>query len=30
MVQYYESRQRTTGDLHGQAAFIWAAWAMLD
>ncbi len=25
---YYDSRQRAVGDFHGQAAFIWAAWAM--
>jgi rhamnogalacturonyl hydrolase YesR len=30
MVQYYQDRARRTGDLHGQAAFIWATWAMLD
>ena len=27
---YYLNRQRKVGDLHGQAATIWAAWAMLD
>jgi rhamnogalacturonyl hydrolase YesR len=30
MAAYYMDRQRRTGDLHGQAAFIWAAWAMLE
>lgn len=29
-VEYYMTRNRATGDLHGQAAFSWAAWAMLD
>lgn len=28
MLQYYLGRQRLVGDFHGQAAFIWAAWAM--
>jgi rhamnogalacturonyl hydrolase YesR len=28
--QFYLDRPRKTGDLHGQAAAIWAAWAMLD
>jgi rhamnogalacturonyl hydrolase YesR len=28
MLQYYLTRPKLTGDLHGQAAFIWAAWAM--
>jgi unsaturated rhamnogalacturonyl hydrolase len=28
--EYYLNRKRNTGDLHGQAATIWAAWAMLD
>ncbi|HVT79793.1 MAG TPA: glycoside hydrolase family 88 protein [Phycisphaerae bacterium] len=27
-LEYYLTRQRATGDYHGQAAFIWAAWAM--
>ena len=26
--QYYIDRPRATGDLHGQAGIIWAAWAM--
>jgi rhamnogalacturonyl hydrolase YesR len=26
--EYYESRPKTVGDFHGQAGFIWAAWAM--
>jgi rhamnogalacturonyl hydrolase YesR len=26
--EYYENRERKVGDFHGQAAFIWAAWAM--
>jgi rhamnogalacturonyl hydrolase YesR len=30
MDDYYMERQRRTGDLHGQAAFIWATWAMLE
>jgi rhamnogalacturonyl hydrolase YesR len=25
---YYNDRERRVGDFHGQAAFIWAAWAM--
>lgn len=29
MLQYYLDRPKATGDFHGQAAFIWAAWAML-
>jgi rhamnogalacturonyl hydrolase YesR len=28
--QFYLDRPRKTGDLHGQAGFIWAAWAVLD
>ena len=28
--QYYLDRPRETGNLHGQAAAIWAAWALLD
>ncbi len=28
MLNYYLTRQKATGDFHGQAAFIWAAWAM--
>jgi rhamnogalacturonyl hydrolase YesR len=28
-VQYYMDRQRRTGDLHGQAAVMWATFAML-
>jgi len=28
MLQYYLTRQKAVGDYHGQAAFIWAAWAM--
>lgn len=28
--QFYMNRPRAVGDLHGQAAFSWAAWAMLD
>ncbi len=28
--QFYLDRQRKTGDFHGQAAAIWAAWALLD
>ncbi len=27
-VEYYETRKKLVGDFHGQAAFIWAAWAM--
>jgi len=27
-IQYYLDRPRKAGDLHGQAAVIWAAWAM--
>jgi rhamnogalacturonyl hydrolase YesR len=30
MIAYYENRGRTVGDLHGQAGFIWAAWAMVN
>jgi rhamnogalacturonyl hydrolase YesR len=26
--EYYEQRGRNVGDFHGQAGFIWAAWAM--
>lgn len=29
-VEFYLSRQRPLGNKHGQAAFIWAAYAMLD
>jgi hypothetical protein len=29
-VEYYMDRGRVVGDLHGQAGFMWAAWAMLD
>ncbi len=29
-VQYYLDRQRKTGDLHGQAATVWTAMALLD
>jgi len=28
MQQFYLSRQKIIGDYHGEAAFIWAAWAM--
>jgi rhamnogalacturonyl hydrolase YesR len=28
MLQYYLARPKNVGDFHGQAAFIWAAWAM--
>jgi len=28
MLQYYLTRQKAVGDFHGQAGFIWAAWAM--
>ena len=28
-VDYYLKRQKTTGDYHGQAAYVWAAWAMI-
>jgi len=28
-VQYYLDRQRLVGDLHGQAAFVWTAMALL-
>ena len=28
-VQYYVDRQRKTGDLHGQAAALWSAMALL-
>ena len=28
MLQYYLTRPKAVGDFHGQAAFIWAAWAM--
>jgi rhamnogalacturonyl hydrolase YesR len=28
MIPYYLNRPRIVGDLHGQAAFIWAAWAV--
>jgi len=28
MLQYYLGRPKNVGDFHGQAAFIWAAWAM--
>jgi unsaturated rhamnogalacturonyl hydrolase len=27
-LRYYLNRQRSVGDLHGQAGLIWAAWAM--
>ena len=27
-LQYYRTRRKLTGDLHGHAAVIWAAWAM--
>ncbi len=27
---FYLKRPRSLGDLHGQAAAVWAAWAMLD
>jgi rhamnogalacturonyl hydrolase YesR len=27
-VEYYETRAKAVGDFHGQAGFIWAAWAM--
>jgi rhamnogalacturonyl hydrolase YesR len=30
MIKYYLDREKRTGDLHGQAAFIWATWGMLD
>ena len=29
-IEYYRARQRITGDYHGQAGMIWAAWAVLD
>lgn len=29
-VQYYLDRQRLVGDLHGQAAFVWTAMALLE
>jgi len=29
MVAYYQNRGKVVGDLHGQAAFVWAAWAMV-
>lgn len=29
MLKYYLTRPKSTGDFHGQAGFIWAAWAML-
>ena len=28
-VEYYLDRQKVTGDYHGQAAYVWAAWAMM-
>jgi len=28
--QFYLARQRLVGDFHGQAAFSWAAWAMMQ
>lgn len=28
--QYYLTRQRKTGDLHGQAPMLWCAWALLE
>jgi rhamnogalacturonyl hydrolase YesR len=28
--EYYLARPRETGNLHGQAAAVWAAWALLD
>lgn len=29
MLKFYLERPHATGDFHGQAAFIWAAWAMI-
>ncbi len=29
MLDYYLNRPKATGDFHGQAGFIWAAWAMV-